>query len=124
MESYDPDLAPDSEEWKLADEGERLMYITDYVRANEPEVADDPSRLMLHAGLHNVVESQIALGDEVPTGAAMERLIAGGLSRHEAIHAAATVIVSLLFDPAQAKSDTWRREMEGITAESWLASFR
>jgi hypothetical protein len=51
--------------------------------------------------LHGIVENQIALGDELPVERTVKRLIAEGLDRHNAIHAIASVIVSIIWEQGQ-----------------------
>ena len=46
-----------------------------------------PPNEQLHATFHVVVENQIALGDELPVRRAVDRLMAEGLDRHQAVHA-------------------------------------
>lgn len=44
-----------------------------------------------HALLHVIAENLVARGDDIPVHAALQRLVRQGLSRHDAIHALASV---------------------------------
>ena len=78
---------------------------------------------------HVIIESQIAMGDELPVRRAIDRLMAEGLDRHEAIHAAGSVLAGqlndVLKDPeAQASpQDAYNAAIERLTAESWRRDF-
>ncbi len=47
---------------------------------------------LLHAAIHATVETQVAMGDELPVRRTLTRLIDEGLDRHEAIHAIGSVL--------------------------------
>src|ERR1700676_270077 len=87
---YDPLEAPEPEQWLALDEGERIHLAQSYHRRARVRLPNEK----VHAVLHVVVENQIALGDEMPVQRTVQRLIAEGLDRHEAIHA------SLLCSPS------------------------
>jgi hypothetical protein len=74
-----------------------------------------------------VIENQIALGDPPSTRRAMERLMAEGLDRHEALHAVGCVLIGHLWELAQAGAsppaapdDAYAAALDRLTAESWL----
>ena len=80
MQHYDPHDAPDCEEWLALDEQERIALARDYhgrARIRVPNVA-------VHAAVHAIVETQIALGEETPARRTAQRLMDEGLDRHEA----------------------------------------
>lgn len=52
----------------------------------------------LHATLHTIVERQLAGGDPPETRAALDRLVAAGVSRHEAVHRIGNVMVRHLYE--------------------------
>jgi hypothetical protein len=87
MQHYDPDVAPPAAEWLATDEGERTTLVETYHRNQRIKLPQE----RLHAAIHVVVESQIALGEQVVLDA-MARLQAGGLTRHDAIHALGHVV--------------------------------
>lgn len=119
---YDPLHAPDPTEWLALDEDERGTLVEAYHRRAGIDLPDEGA----HTAIHVVVENQIALGDELPTRRAVERLMAEGLDRHEALHAVGSVLVNHMYDLAQADAasavspDAYTAAVERLTAESWL----
>ena len=121
MDSYDPDISPDLDEWQTLDESEQINLVQDFhIEANEeaPE-----GGAMLHASIHVVVENQIAIGTE-PVPATVTKLIRQGLTRHEAIHAVGAIICENLYDLVQGNDNQWnsrqyRRRLEKLTAKRW-----
>jgi len=122
---YDPDHAPDPREWLALDEQERIRLAQNYhvsVRARLPN-------LKAHAVFHAVVENQIALGYG-PSCRAVERLQREGLSRHEAIHAIASVVAAFAHESLNGErgggtADAQNRiitALETLTASAWKDS--
>jgi hypothetical protein len=78
----------------------------------------------VHAAIHLVVENQLATGAPPEARRAMDRLVRGALSRHEAVHAIASVAAAAVqgalsgarFDPA-----AYARALDALTAEAWRA---
>jgi hypothetical protein len=62
MQRYDPLVAPDLEEWLALDEGERIDLARDYHRKARIRLPN----ARVHATVHAIVETQIALGDKTP----------------------------------------------------------
>jgi|SRR5205809_13448 len=89
---YDPLEAPEPEEWLAIDEAKRIQLARDYHRRARVRLPNEK----LHAVFHVVVENQIALGDEIPVQSTLQRLMAEGLDRHEAIHAIASVLAEAI----------------------------
>ena len=118
---YDPAVAPNPAEWLALDEGERISLAEAYHRRAGVVLPD----MHLHATVHVVIENQIAMGDEVPTRGAVERLMGQGLDRHQAIHAAGSVLTDTLWGfhregaTAEAAGETFNTEMEALTVERW-----
>jgi len=124
---YDPLVEPDPDDWRAADEQQRIDVIERYHRRE----GIDMGRSGLHATVHAIVENQIAEGDELPIRRTLSRLMAEGLDRHEAIHAIGSVLVGYINDLVRkAKSETspapqpgnnaaYFAELEQLTAESW-----
>jgi hypothetical protein len=121
---YDPLKAPEPEEWLALDEGERMQLVEAYHRragVRLPNVA-------AHAAIHAVVESQIAMGDEIPVRSTAQRLMAEGLDRHDAIHAIGSVLAGfmndLLRNPASDAdpNEGYFAELQQLTARGWLKS--
>ena len=83
MRRYDPLEAPNPEEWLALDEQERIDLARDYHRNARIRLPN----AKVHATVHAMVETQIALGDETAARRTAQRLMDAGLDRHEAIHA-------------------------------------
>ena len=121
METYDPETAPDPTEWLELEEDERIRWISTYHRHARTKLPN----LNIHAALHAVVENQIA--EELQTvRETVARLQTEGLSRHDAIHAVASVMVGRLQDllregaPAQFEVEAYFQDLRSLTAEGWL----
>ena len=71
MITYDPLIEPDLEEWQSLDEWTQIDLVREFHRRAEVDLPNEK----IHAVLHVVVENQIALGDEVPTAATVQRLL-------------------------------------------------
>jgi hypothetical protein len=120
---YDPLKPPDPEEWLSLDEGERLQLVEDYHRRARVRLPN----IKVHAAMHAVVETQIALGDEIPVHRTALRLLDEGLDRHEAIHAIASVLAGHMFDltrtpqpvPDADPNPKYFAALEELTAKSW-----
>ena len=54
----------------------------------EPDVSPD-----VHIALHTAIEVQLENGDPPKTGEVLDKLLARGMDRHDAIHAIATALV-------------------------------
>ena len=77
----------------------------------------------LHALMHGIVENQLAARDPAEVATTLERLMVAGLSRHEAIHAIASVVAEALFKVAKegVAYDRIRtaRELARLRPEQW-----
>jgi Domain of unknown function (DUF1841) len=96
--SYNPELAPDPGAWLCIPEDQRLRSVTMFHMVHREKSGNQKA----HAALHVAVENQIATGFG-PTVRAMTRLQSEGLSRHDSIHAIATVIAEHLYAQMQAQ---------------------
>ncbi len=122
MERYDPEVGPDSKEWLALDESERTLLVEQYHRDARIEL---PKRARsLHAMIHAVVENQLALDDQTVRGT-LERLLRGGLARHQAVHAIGTVLIEYLHDLLNAKTPSpdghapYYAALQQLTPEKW-----
>lgn len=122
---YDPERAPDPARWLATDEQQRIDIVRRYHRRAGLRIA----REMAHAAIQEVVETQVAMGDETPAAETLQRLMAEGLSRHDALHAVGSVLIGHMNDILQADEDpgpdvneTYFRELRELTAEKWLQS--
>ena len=122
---YDPAVAPDPAEWLALDEDERIERVKVYHRRADPSLVKPE----LHAIIHMVIENQVALGDELPVRRTLERLVAEGLSRHEAVHAVGSLLSGQLFgafNDETAKTfpvDDYKLAVERLTADGWRRQF-
>ena len=85
MKCYDPEKAPNAREWLSVDEAGRMELIRNYHKDQE----EYGESLEMHAGIHSVVENQIAMD----TREVRKTLRKQDLSRHDAIHAIGSVLV-------------------------------
>ena len=119
--TYDPDEAPDPETWLALDESERIDLAVQHHRRAAIKVPNP----RVHAVIHNVVETQIAMGDDTPVRSTIQRLQDEGLDRHEAIHAVGSVLAGRIYDLMQegtSQSDPnerYREELEQLSAKKW-----
>lgn len=96
--TYDANTDPDSDAWLGVDDGTRLLAVLQYhLQTEEPWGGN----LRLHATAHMIAENQLAEGFE-PAVHAMSRLCDGGLERHTALHALASVAIQ-----------AYRQELQG-----------
>ena len=120
---YDPEKAPDANEWLGLDEQERIRLARRYHEAARIKL---PS-VKAHALIHAAVENQIAAGFG-PSCRAIERLQKEGLTRHEAIHAIGSVLAAFIHELSSAEGvsqDDFQARMntaiEALTAQKWRA---
>lgn len=126
MRYYDPEHAPDPQEWLACDEQERMLLVEQHHRAARIKL---PS-IKAHAAFHAMVENQIAEGRE-PVVRAMERLTREGLSRHDAVHAVASVAAEQLHEAVNSKDEDsaatvqarYDAAVERLTAKEWLRKY-
>lgn len=124
MDHYDPAHAPDPAEWLALDEDERMLL----VRAYHREAGSKMPNRRIHASLHAVVETQAAMGDELPVRRAIQRLMGEGLDRHEAVHAVASVLFGSIIDTANVEDGdeaqaAYNDKIERLTADGWRETF-
>jgi hypothetical protein len=113
-------VTPDPAEWLDTDEQERIALVIDYHRRARIKVPN----MQLHGVFHVIVENQIALG-EAPVERALQRLMADGLDRHDAIHAVGSVLAPTILDLLQGTvteaepSKSYHEALERLTVEDW-----
>ena len=121
LTTYDPDEAPDPEAWLALDETERIDLALQHHRRAAIKVPN----LKVHAVIHNVVETQIAMGDDTPVRSTILRLQGEGLDRHEAIHAVGSILAGRIYDLMQEglsegdPNEQYREELEQLSAKEW-----
>src|SRR5437762_3456301 len=87
MKSYNPERGPDPDAWLALDEWARMELVeTAHAHVKLPNVR-------AHATIHTIAENQLAADDPAITRATLARLVAGGMTRHDAIHAIGRVIL-------------------------------
>lgn len=122
---YDPDQAPDPKAWLELDEGERIDAVRVWRRRKGVEVPNE----RVYAAMLATVETQVALGDELPVAETVERLQREGFSRREAVHAVSTVLAETMYDafygenPGADPQGAYFDELRRLTPESWRARF-
>src|SRR5215510_1511876 len=92
MQRYDPLKAPDPEEWLSLDEQQRIDVVEEYHRLAGIRIPN----AKIHAVTHAIIENQIAAGDKLPVRRTVQRLMAEGLDRHEAIHAVGMILLEFI----------------------------
>jgi hypothetical protein len=126
--AYNPGQPLDAKWWTSLDEPERIDAILQYHRQTGDEIPNEE----IHAAIHNIIENQILLGDEIPVSATHRRLMDEGLDRHDALHAIGSVLVPFLFDTVQQEMGETRpadnnaryyQQLEELTADGWLAEY-
>ena len=123
MRSYDPERAPDSEQWQMLDEQEKW----DLVRRHHRRAGVRLPNPTLHSIFHVVIENQLAMGD-ARVLSTLERLEREGLGRHESIHAIGSVLAESLWTTMREPSsgepppETYYLALERLNAKDWLAS--
>lgn len=120
---YDADRAPDPQAWLAAGEDERLRAVEAH-HAGLASHARMP-KPRLHAALHLVVEAQLAGGEPPEARRALARLVAGGLPRHEAVHAIGLLVANAASAALEGRAfdaATYARELDALTVEGWRAA--
>jgi hypothetical protein len=123
VDTYSADEAPNPDLWLSLGEADRLLLVMDYHEREKIHVAN----ARLHAAIHTVVETQLAIREQVviDTVARLER---EGLSRHEAIHAVGSVLVERLLAAMKQKTTpaslagAYLEDLKELTAEAWKNS--
>jgi hypothetical protein len=119
-DGYDPDVPPDPAAWLDLDEDERAAAVQDYHRRAGIELPNED----LHARGHVIIETQIAIGDELAARRTLERLMHEGLDRHDALHALCAVLFEEIRKLHQDEErsnvqDLFEAALETLTAEKW-----
>ena len=126
MHRYNPLQAPDPKQWNEMDEQERIRLVEQFHRRAGIRLPNATA----HAVIHAVIETQIALGDEIPVRRTLERLMSEGLDRHDAIHAIGSVLAMHMHDLVSQRdavskadpNDAYYAALDRLTAEEWLQS--
>ena len=124
--AYDPETQPNAEAWLELDEQDRITLAERYHRRAKIDLPN----VKAHAVFHAIVENQVALGLECVVRA-VPRLVKQGLSRHDAIHAIASVLADHLYEQANSKTEDtaevvqarYDSAVERLTANEWHAKY-
>ena len=121
---YDANRVLGSEQWLALDEEEQLLRVESYHERALPPNQQPPS-IQRHAGMHVLVENQLASGEPPETRAALERLVAEGLSRHDALHAIGWVLTERMSRAVKERTpvdmEEYRQALSELTLDRWLA---
>ena len=120
---YDPLKTPDAAGWLKTEEMERLIAIENYHKKAGIVLPN----IKVHCGVHVIVENQLAEGFG-PTVRALDRLMAGGLDRHDSAHAIGCIISNHFFSGLQSNAekfdkDAYSADLNRLTAESWREEY-
>jgi hypothetical protein len=126
MRLYDPEIAPDPEEWLELDEQERIQLVEEHHEAAGIRLPN----VTVHAAIQAIVENQITEGVESVVRA-MARLEQEGLSRHDALHAVGSVVAEYFFSALQAGDGPTERmdqaafdaAVERLSGRSWREKY-
>jgi hypothetical protein len=126
----DAELDPDKE---AAEEDERLAEMME-AHPEYHKYFDDPSLLddegcteegvnpFAHMSMHGIVENQLDEGEPPQVRDCLERLLATGLSRHEAIHRIATAVSNMIFEVMsqnrEVDQDKYLNDLETIARDA------
>ncbi|MFP3938759.1 MAG: hypothetical protein ACLF0P_00485 [Thermoanaerobaculia bacterium] len=122
---YDPDRTPDPAAWLDLDEDARTHAVQAWCRRQGVELSNE----RVYAAMLATVETQVAMGDELPVAETVERLRREGFSRREAVHAVSTVLAETMYDafygeePGADPQGAYFDELRRLTPESWRARF-
>ena len=124
MLKYDPEQNPNASEWLALGEQARIDLAFQFHKAARIKIPN----AIAHASVHTIVENQIAENIE-PIVRAMSRLQREGLSRHDSLHAVASVLAEHIHEVLAAEDGTsvpnesYFAAVERLTAKSWLDSY-
>ena len=120
MREYDPLKTPEPSQWLALDEAERIDLIVQHHERDKVKVPN----LRAHAAIHAVIETQIAMGDELPVAATLARLQFEGLDRHDAVHAIGSALAEQIHGVVSGKASgepnsAYAAALERLNAKSW-----
>ncbi len=125
MDEYDADTAPDQQAWLSLDEGDRIGLVSRAHAGRFPDALHtEGSSEILHASLHAMIETQVALGKPSATTRALERLTGDSLKRHAAVHAIMQVLAKHLSqlsgEGARFDQSAYERDLDALKSADAL----
>ena len=117
---YDPLRTPDPELWLELDEQERIGL----VQTHHESAGVQLPNATIHAAMHTIVENQLAMKDD-RVQQTLDRLLAEGLDRHDALHAIGSVLAEQIWGAMQTRQDgaalseAYYRGLSELTASKW-----
>lgn len=122
--TYDANTGFSPDDWMDADEQELIRTVEDYHHRTSSQVG---ASSMLHCGLHMAAEKQLLSADMPEARLALERLLADGYDRHDAIHglgAATSRVMWNLSRGAQGDpTELARAELKRLAEAGWEEDF-
>lgn len=117
---YNPNREPKAEDWLQLDESEQQDAVLRYHK----RMGHKGERALLHAIVHAAIENQLASGHK-SAREALDRLMAEGLTRHEAVHAIGVPLSAQMLDILKNQrpfdAEEYERALANLTAASWRA---
>ena len=121
---YDPNHAPNPQDWLELDEDLRISQAEKYHKKNRIRMPN----IKMHSAFHAIVENQIAENAEAVVRA-MERLSSQGLNRHDCIHAIGWVLAQHVYEllspgnagPKEGANARYFAAVERLQAKEWLS---
>jgi len=121
MKKYDPNKAPDPDVWCALAESKQILLVKQYHMRKRVKLPNAE----IHAVFHVIVENQVAMGDEKNVSKTLDRLIADGLDRHDALHAIGSVLTEHFWDLMNEDASVFSEEayaadLDALTIEKWM----
>jgi hypothetical protein len=120
---YDAAVDVATEAWRDLSEQERLSRVARF--HNETLTpAQMPPSMQRHAAMHVIVETQLAEDQPAEARVALRRLMAEGMSRHEAVHALGWLSTEHMRRALEAQRPVdlaaYAADLSTLTVRSWL----
>lgn len=117
---YNPNVSPDATDWLAMSEDQRMGLVCNYYESAGVPLAD----LQVQAATQAVVETYLAMG-VTAASRALGRLLAGGLTRHEATGAIGSVLDGFSGELTSGPRPDFNRRLyaalDALSATDWKA---
>jgi hypothetical protein len=118
---YNPNISPKATEWLAMSEDERMGLVCKYYESTGTPLTE----LKVHAATQSVVETYLAT-EVAAASSALDRLLAGGLTRQEATGAIGSVLEGFSSELTSGPRPDFNRRMyaalDTLSATDWKAS--